>query len=353
MQTRPESRHAPPQRLVREVRKALDTPALISLLAEDKELLQAAFKVLNPDAGADAGFLDELDRVCHEENIAVPDLKRRLASAAAALGLPVESDDRSSGLYEILDVTLDASESDIRRAYRTRALELHPDTNPGADPRDFARLAEAYRVLGNPELRKRYDAREQKKTYWVEKNRAFREGAGRRESLRRRQRLRLAFQLFAALGFLLLLTLAADHFFKEQALREGPPRQEAPNALPEEPAAHTLNRIEDFIASYLEACESLSYDRFMGHFAPDATQNDRALKDLQSRYRFNFERLQALACNIEVKDYTVVNGECEVAGDYVLRWRFKDGDWQEKRGPVFMALVPAENSFRLKRLVYR
>jgi hypothetical protein len=363
------------ERLVREVRKALDTPALISLLAEDNALLQAVFRILNPAPGADAGFLDELDRVCREENIAVLDLKRRLASAAAALGLPVKSEDRSAGLYEILNVPSDASESVIRKAYRSRALELHPDTNPDADPVHFARLAEAYRVLGDPELRERYDAREQKKPYWVEKSRAFREDAARKESLRRRQQRRVAFQLIGALGFLLVMTGFADHFFKKQALREVLPVRKAstategrlqsdpsgaereqsvpPPSEPEEPGPYTLKLIEDFIASYCGAYEALSYDRFMGHFAPDAMQNDRAVKDLQSSYRANFDRLQALACDIEVKHYTIVNDQCEVTGDYVLRWRFKDARWQEKRGPIFMALVAAENTFRVKRLVYR
>lgn len=126
-----------------------------------------------------------------------------------------------------------------------------------------------------------------------------------------------------------------------------------PPSEPEEPAADTLKQIEDFIASYCGAYEALSYDRFMGHFAPDAMQNDRAVKDLQSSYRANFDRLQALACDIEVKHYTILNDQCEVTGDYVLRWRFKDARWQEKRGPIFMALVAAENTFRVKRLVYR
>jgi len=63
--------------------------------------------------------------------------------------------------YSVLGVSRDASESDIRKAYRERALKYHPDRNP---PRlkdlvenKFRQVAEAYQVLNDSDQRKRYD----------------------------------------------------------------------------------------------------------------------------------------------------------------------------------------------------
>jgi curved DNA-binding protein len=60
--------------------------------------------------------------------------------------------------YAELGVPRDASEQDIRRAYRKLARENHPDVNkdPEAENR-FKRISEAYEVLRDPEKRARYD----------------------------------------------------------------------------------------------------------------------------------------------------------------------------------------------------
>jgi len=58
-------------------------------------------------------------------------------------------------LYEVLGVSQDATEDDIKKAYRRKARELHPDT--GGDPEEFKELTAAYEVLKNPEARANYD----------------------------------------------------------------------------------------------------------------------------------------------------------------------------------------------------
>lgn len=65
---------------------------------------------------------------------------------------------RRVDLYAALGVHSDAEPSEIRRAYRRRALSDHPDRNPdpGAQER-FKRATAAYAVLGDPVRRRRYD----------------------------------------------------------------------------------------------------------------------------------------------------------------------------------------------------
>jgi len=61
--------------------------------------------------------------------------------------------------YVILGLTRDASDQDIKGAYRKLALKYHPDRNPGdkAAEEKFKEAAEAYAILADPDKRTRYD----------------------------------------------------------------------------------------------------------------------------------------------------------------------------------------------------
>src|SRR5579864_4695727 len=58
--------------------------------------------------------------------------------------------------YEILGVGKSASADEVKKAFRHKAVELHPDKQ-GGDEEKFKELNEAYEVLKDTDKRKRYD----------------------------------------------------------------------------------------------------------------------------------------------------------------------------------------------------
>jgi len=61
--------------------------------------------------------------------------------------------------YEVLGVSKSATAEEIKKAYRQKAIQFHPDKNPGdkASEEKFKEAAEAYEILSSPEKKQRYD----------------------------------------------------------------------------------------------------------------------------------------------------------------------------------------------------
>lgn len=61
--------------------------------------------------------------------------------------------------YEILGITKSADAAAIKKAYRKKAIEFHPDKNPGdaVAEENFKKAAEAYEVLSDPQKKAKYD----------------------------------------------------------------------------------------------------------------------------------------------------------------------------------------------------
>ena len=65
--------------------------------------------------------------------------------------------DSTEDYYEILQISPNADPETIHRVYRLLAQRYHPDNSESGNDQRFRQVVEAYKVLGNPEERARYD----------------------------------------------------------------------------------------------------------------------------------------------------------------------------------------------------
>lgn len=209
----PPSAHHPDRltRFVAAAAAAADTPALIQLVAGGAGYPELC-RQLASAPGSIPGFAARLEAACRQAQVDAASLRTRLLPVARALRL-ADGDEGRPDHYAVLGLTPAADAAAVKRAYRRRARDLHPDSGGAADSQAFAELYAAYHTLGDAGRRRIYDGQ-------------TRSGAGWRETVRRPAAPARRGPFLAGLGLTLALLVAAafvlDAYDREEALRRGP-----------------------------------------------------------------------------------------------------------------------------------
>ena len=156
-------------RFIRQVLYLTDTPSLIQLIAADAGYLMVCREIVNDSLLKKHEAVKSIKRVCRIQGFDFHLLQQKLMPVATALGLTLASDAQLDH-YHLLGISPEADSSEIKKAFREKAYEVHPDTSAqGHDDLDkFIRLKTAYQTLSDPVMRKHYDLSRQNLHRWHE-----------------------------------------------------------------------------------------------------------------------------------------------------------------------------------------
>ena len=153
-------------RFVWKLRFLPDTPALILFVAGDEDYLLLVSRIVNASTD-DSRDLQLLEDICFKQKFDFQVLKEKLIPVARVFGLAEDE----SNYYDLLEVFRDADPGEIKKAFRKKVIEVHPDTGgQTADSgREFIHLKAAYQILSDPFLRQQYDENLHDVNLWKEK----------------------------------------------------------------------------------------------------------------------------------------------------------------------------------------
>jgi molecular chaperone DnaJ len=157
-------------RFIRDVLARPDTPSLIQLVASNADYLILSSHIVNAEPEDNRNSFQLLMAICERQHIEFRQLQEKLVPVARSLGL-AKPHTTQIDYYSVLGVTPEADVSEIRRAFREKAYEVHPDTgNLGQQGNQaFANLRTAYQTLRDSTYRKQYDQSRKKLGTWIEK----------------------------------------------------------------------------------------------------------------------------------------------------------------------------------------
>jgi len=107
--------------------------------------------------------------VCRLQGLDFQLLKEKLLPAASALGLTLSSNTQFD-YYALLGVSPQSDTHEIKKAFREKAYEVHPDTSAKGHggSEKFVELKTAYQTLSDPVLRRHYDLSRRNLSRWHE-----------------------------------------------------------------------------------------------------------------------------------------------------------------------------------------
>jgi DnaJ-domain-containing protein 1 len=153
-------------RFVRKLRFLPDTPALIQFVAGDEAYLALCSRIVNASThgGQDLQLLKD---ICLKQEFDFQVLKEKLIPVARAFDLTEDESD----YYELLGVSRDADPDEIKKTFRKKVIEVHPDTGDQISDsgREFINLQTAYQTLCDPFLRQQYNKNLHDENLWKEK----------------------------------------------------------------------------------------------------------------------------------------------------------------------------------------
>ena len=156
-------------RFVRQVRYLTDTPSLIQLIATDAGYMMVCRVIVNDPHHRKQDVVGSIKMVCRIQGLDFHLLQQKLTPVAGALGLTLSSNVQLD-YYHLLGISPEADTLEIKKAFREKAYEIHPDTSAQGhdDSEKFVELNTAYQTLSDPVLRKHYDLSRQNLNRWHE-----------------------------------------------------------------------------------------------------------------------------------------------------------------------------------------
>ena len=156
-------------RFIRQVRPLSDTPSIIRLIAANAGYLMVCRAIVNDSLHRKQEVVRSIKTVCRKQGLDFKLLQEKLIPAARALGLTLSSNAQLD-YYTLLGVSPEADSSEIKKAFREKAYEVHPDTRAQehGDNEKFVKLSTAYQTLSDPVLRRHYNLSRRNLKRWQE-----------------------------------------------------------------------------------------------------------------------------------------------------------------------------------------
>lgn len=155
------------KQFIKLVKTVDDSPTLIQRIAENQEFIFCCATIINQDGDIRFNFFNqEIKKEASRQHISYEKIINKLIPIATALGIKASnSDSIQTDYYQLLGISPKSSGAVIKKAYRVKARETHPDTQVGEKDK-FVSILEAYNVLSDETLRHQYDLTRKKASSW-------------------------------------------------------------------------------------------------------------------------------------------------------------------------------------------